>query len=213
MPMFTLGKGSSVSLNNTLPPTHTCATPALPVTIQSAPTPASSFCGYPEGYSSTLDSQTRWRAQDGRGCGGSFHNGRCCQILVPLPSHAHSHHNTPLLSTSFSIQPPALPSVTHSSSSSTSSSTPRSLSLSLCHSCCLLALPTAFRRLSSSLSFPPAAKKEKQATEENKTSGVPRKAIWVILFERLEVIAAIYTGKKKKKKEQTSFPYLPASRR
>ncbi|TWW73900.1 hypothetical protein D4764_15G0012960 [Takifugu flavidus] len=32
----------------------------------------------------------------------------------------------------------------------------------------------------------PGAKKEKQAEEENKTSGAPRKAIWVILFERLE---------------------------
>ncbi|KAK2895239.1 hypothetical protein Q8A73_014727 [Channa argus] len=50
--------------------------------------------------------------------------------------------------------------------------------ISLCHSCCLLASPKAFRRLPSSLSFPPAAKKEKQAKEENKTSGTPRKAIW-----------------------------------
>ena len=36
--------------------------------------------------------------------------------------------------------------------------------------------------------------------EENTTSGTPRKAIWVILFKRLEVIAAIYTGKEGKKK-------------
>lgn len=48
----------------------------------------------------------------------------------------------------------------------------------------------------------PAAKKEKQAKEENKTSGTPRKAIWVILFERLEVIAAIYTGKKRREKKK-----------
>lgn len=58
----------------------------------------------------------------------------------------------------------------------------------------------------------PAAKKEKQAKEENKTSGTPRKAIWVILFKRLEVIAAIYTGKKKEEeKKRTDLISIPTS--
>lgn len=45
--------------------------------------------------------------------------------------------------------------------------------------------------------------------EENKTSGTPRKAIWVILFKMLEVIAAIYTGKTRKKR--TDLIFIPTS--
>lgn len=52
----------------------------------------------------------------------------------------------------------------------------------------------------------PAAKKEKQGREENQTSGAPRKAIWVILFKRLGVVAAIYTGKERKKSDLISIP-------
>lgn len=114
----------------------------------------------------------------------------------PLPLHAHAHTNAPC--TSF-IHPPALP--------------PQLTLLLLLLPPPDLSLPQLLppglaQSLQEASQLPllsPTAKKERQAKEENKTSGIPRKAIWVILFERLEVIAAIYTGKKRRKKNRPHF--------
>lgn len=123
--------------------------------------------------------------------GGSIHNCWCSQVFsAVLSSHTHAHNNAPCTSLH---HPPLL--------------LPPQLLLLLPPDLSLPQLlpPGLAQSLQEASQLPllsPAVKKEKQAKEENKTSGIPRKAIWVILFERLEVIAAIYTGKKREKKRK-----------